>query len=79
MYLTNWKSTGKARAGQVWRSEDKKNVNKLQGPEKSGRMIRYLGYMSYKERQNQWDLHSLKTTEVGHNKIDEIMDKILTK
>lgn len=54
-------------------------MNKLKGPEKGGRMIRYLEHMSYKERQNQRDLHSLKKTEVGHNKSDEIMDKILTK
>lgn len=79
MYLTNGKSTGKAGAGQVWRSEDKKDVNKLKGPEKSRRMIRYLEHMSYKERQNQRYLHSLKKTQVGHNKSDEIMDKILTK
>lgn len=42
IYLTNWKSTGKARAGHIWRSEDKKDVNKLRGPEKSRRMIPYL-------------------------------------
>lgn len=79
IYLTNWKYTGKTRAGQVWRSEDKKAVKKLRGPEKSRRMIRYLGCMNYKERKNQWDCHSLKKTEVGHSKSDEIMDKVPTK
>lgn len=51
IYLTNWKSTRKARAGQVWRSEDKMDVKNLRNPEKSRRMIQYLGYMSYKERK----------------------------
>lgn len=77
--MTNWKSTGKAGAGQVWRSEGKKGVDKLESPEKSRTMTRYLGGRSYKERQNQWDLLSLKKTEVGHNKSDQIMGKAPTK
>jgi len=58
--LTNVKSTGKARAGRLWRSEGKNDVDKLESPEKSRRMARYLGHMSYQERQNQWYLLSLK-------------------
>lgn len=54
-------------------------MDKLESPEKSRTMTRYLGGRSYKERQNQWDLLSLKKTEVGHNKSDQIMGKAPTK
>lgn len=48
---------------QVWRSEAKKDVDKLESTEKSRIMTRSLGHVSYKERQNQWDLLTLKKTE----------------
>lgn len=40
--------------------EGKKDVDEAETPEESMRMTRYLGHMSYKERQNQWDLLSIK-------------------
>lgn len=54
-------------------------MDKLESLEKSRAVTRYLGDRSYKERQNQWDLLSLKKTEVGHNKSDQIMGKAPTK
>lgn len=33
--------------------EGKKDVDEAETPEESMRMTRYLGHMSYKERQNQ--------------------------
>lgn len=45
--------------------EGKKDVDEVEVPEKSMRMTRYPGHMSHKERQNQWDLLSIKWLKEG--------------
>lgn len=60
----------KGQSRTIMEEEGKKDVDEVETPEKSMRMTRYLGHMSYKERQNQWDLLSIKKTEEGHNRSD---------
>lgn len=61
MYISDkpeihWK--GQSRTSRE--EEGKKDVDEVEVPEKSMRMTRYPGHMSHKERQNQWDLLSIK-------------------